>query len=106
MRDEALIIFPLLLRLTHYAINIVQVKEDTSATEKGSRFFQIVCNLACIEVIMSLEDKQLDDEILDNSELLVACYFIIESAVSYLSSQGCVRVKSCIHVPLLSHRTL
>ena len=37
---------------------------------------------------MNLEEKQLDDEVLENSELLVACYFIIESAVSYLSSQG------------------
>ena len=64
------------------------MKEDSSATEKGSRFFQIVCNLACIEVIMNLEDKQLDEDILENSELLVACYFIIESAVSYLSNQG------------------
>ena len=64
------------------------MKEDVSATEKGSRFFQIVCNLACIEVIMNLEEKQLDDEILENSELLVACYFIIESAVSYLANQG------------------
>ena len=66
----------------------LKVKEDTTATEKGSRFFQIVCNLACIEVIMNLEDKPLEDEVLENSELLVACYFIIESAVSYLSSQG------------------
>ena len=46
---------------------------------------QIVCNLACIEIIMQLEDKQLEDEVLDNSELLVACYFIIESAVSYMA---------------------
>ena len=37
---------------------------------------------------MSLEDKQLDENVLENSEILVACYFIIESAVSYLSSQG------------------
>ena len=66
----------------------LKVKEDTTATEKGSRFFQIVCNLACIEVIMNLEDKPLEDDVLENSELLVACYFIIESAVSYLSSQG------------------
>ena len=44
-----------------------------------------MCNLACIEIIMQLEDKQLEDEVLDNSELLVACYFIIESAVSYMA---------------------
>ena len=68
----------------------MQVKEDTAATERGSRFFQIVCNLACIEVIMNLEDKQLDEDVLENSELLVACYFIIESAVSYLVNQGYV----------------
>ena len=37
---------------------------------------------------MNLEEKQLDEDVLENSELLVACYFIIESAVSYLSSQG------------------
>ena len=28
------------------------------------------------------------DEVLDNSELLVACYFIIESAVSYMAGGG------------------
>lgn len=47
-----------------------------------------MCNLACIEIIMQLEDKQLEDEVLDNSELLVACYFIIESAVSYMAGGG------------------
>jgi len=30
----------------------------------------------------------LEDEVLDNSELLVACYFIIESAVSYMAGGG------------------
>ena len=48
---------------------------------------------------MQLEDKQLEDEVLDNSELLVACYFIIESAVSYMAgstSQVSLESKNCV----------
>ena len=41
--------------------------------------------MACIEVIMHLEEQNLE-VITENSELLVACFFIIESAVSYLSN--------------------
>ena len=41
--------------------------------------------MACIEVIMHLEEQNLDI-VMANSELLVACYFIVESAVSYLSN--------------------
>ena len=42
---------------------------------------------ACIEVIMHLEDPPPSlEDVLSNSELLVACYYIIESAVSYMAS--------------------
>ena len=87
-RDPAMILVAAVIEVSDFEWCLADVKEDTSASEKGSKFFQIVCNLACIEVIMNLEEKQLDEEVLENSELLVACYFIIESAVSYLSSQG------------------
>ena len=49
------------------------------------RFFFVVLNMACIEVIMHLEENDIDI-IMANSELLVACYYIVESAVSYLSN--------------------
>jgi len=43
---------------------------------------------ACIEVIMHLEDPPPSlEDVLANSELLVACYYIIESAVSYMASE-------------------
>lgn len=42
---------------------------------------------ACIEVIMYLEECTTSmTDIVSNSELLVACYYIIESAVSYMAS--------------------
>ena len=42
---------------------------------------------ACIEVVMHLEDASPTlEEVLANTELLVACYYIIESAVSYMAS--------------------
>lgn len=41
--------------------------------------------MACIEVIMHLEEQNLDI-IMANSELLVACYYVVESAVSYLAN--------------------
>ncbi|XP_023331282.1 neurochondrin homolog [Eurytemora carolleeae] len=58
---------------------------DNSETQERSRFFLIILNLATIEVIMLLEELTLD-EIMANSELLVSCYYIIESAVSYMAS--------------------
>ena len=38
---------------------------------------------------MHLEEQSLD-EIMANSELLVSCYYIIESAVSYMASDRLV----------------
>jgi len=59
------------------------LSEDMESQERG-RFFLIIL-LATIEVIMHLEEQTLD-EIMTNSELLVSCYYIIESAVSYMAS--------------------
>jgi len=58
---------------------------DNVETQERGRFFLIILNLATIEVIMHLEEQTLD-EIMANSELLVSCYYIIESAVSYMAS--------------------
>lgn len=58
---------------------------DHQKTQERGRFFLIILNLATIEVIMHLEEQSLD-EIMSNSELLVSCYYIIESAVSYMAS--------------------
>jgi hypothetical protein len=58
---------------------------DNAETQERGRFFLIILNLATIEVIMHLEEQSLD-EIMTNSELLVSCYYIIESAVSYMAS--------------------
>jgi len=58
---------------------------DNAETQERGRFFLIILNLATIEVIMHLEEQSLD-EIMDNSELLVSCYYIIESAVAYMAS--------------------
>ena len=74
---------------------------DNAETQERGRFFLIILNLATIEVIslllliilkslileviMHLEEQSLD-EIMANSELLVSCYYIIESAVSYMAS--------------------
>ena len=58
---------------------------DNAETQERGRFFLIILNLATIEVIMHLEEQSLD-EIMENCELLVSCYYIIESAVSYMAS--------------------
>ena len=58
---------------------------DNAETQERGRFFLIILNLATIEVIMHLEEQSLD-EIMENSELLVSCYYIIESAVAYMAS--------------------
>jgi len=58
---------------------------DNAETQERGRFFLIILNLATIEVIMHLEEQSLDD-IMGQSELLVSCYYIIESAVSYMAS--------------------
>ncbi len=57
---------------------------DSEDGDEG-RFFFVILNLACIEVIMHLEEQNLEI-IMANSELLVACYFIVESAVSYMTN--------------------
>jgi len=58
---------------------------DNAETQERGRFFLIILNLATIEVIMHLEEQSLE-EIMTQSELLVSCYYIIESAVSYMAS--------------------
>ena len=51
----------------------------------GGRFLMIILNLACIEVIMHLEEQRLETA-LEDSELLVACFSIIESGVAYMAN--------------------
>ena len=53
-------------------------------TQKG-KFLLIIVNLSCIEVIMHLEEQKLE-HVLENSELLVACFSIIESSVQYMAN--------------------
>ena len=72
------------LKYIFNSIPIFLIFREDEETEEG-RFFFVVLNLACIEVIMHLEEQNLDI-IMANSELLVACYYIVESAVSYLSN--------------------
>ena len=51
-----------------------------------SLFLEIATALLVnVQVIMHLEEQSLD-EIMEKSELLVSCYYIIESAVAYMAS--------------------
>ena len=67
----------------HWCLNNYEPHDDDEADD--GRFFFVILNMACIEVIMHLEEQNLE-VVMTNSELLVACYFIVESAVSYLSN--------------------
>lgn len=65
-----------------------------SSSFSSSLFFLVRITPATIgvitpQVIMHLEEQSLD-EIMANSELLVSCYYIIESAVSYMASDRLV----------------
>ena len=46
---------------------------ESSSNNGSGKFFMIMLNLACIEVIMHLEEKKLEESV-KNSELLVACF--------------------------------
>ena len=59
---------------------------ETANAGDGNRFFLIIVNLACIEVIMHLEEQKLE-EVMKHSALVVACFSIIESAVSHMANE-------------------
>lgn len=83
-RDPAIMLVASVIEVSDF---VWCLKEDAETNEKG-KFFLIVVNLACIEVIMHLEDSPASlEDVVSNSELLVACYYIIESAVSYMASE-------------------
>ena len=50
------------------------------------RFLMILLNLTCIEVIMHLEEKKITDCV-DELEMLIACFIIMEHAIGYLVSE-------------------
>lgn len=51
------------------------------------QFLLLLVNLACVEVRMKLEDKTLD-QALESSDILVACYSIVEQFVAFMTSQA------------------
>lgn len=47
----------------------------SSTASPNGKFFMVMLNLACIEVIMHLEEKRLEESV-EDAELLVACYTV------------------------------
>jgi len=84
-RDPAMMLVASVIEVSDFqwCLNNYEPSDDEESDE--GRFFFVILNMACIEVIMHLEEQNLDI-VMANSELLVACYFIVESAVSYLSN--------------------
>lgn len=88
-RDPAMMLVAAVIEVSDFQWCLTHNESSESSSEseieEDARFFFVILNLACIEVIMHLEEHNLDI-IMDNSELLVACYYIVESAVSFLTS--------------------
>ncbi len=52
--------------------------------EHKSRFLLIIVNLACIETIICLDDIALEVAVEASAEMLMACYSVMESTISYM----------------------
>jgi hypothetical protein len=96
-RDPAMMLVASVIEVSDFAwcLNNYEPGEDESDTPDEGRFFFVVLNMACIEVIMHLEAQNLDI-VMVNSELLVACYYVVESAVSYLANPDQQRMSNSI----------
>ncbi|QQP50650.1 Neurochondrin -like protein, partial [Caligus rogercresseyi] len=59
---------------------------DGGSEEERGKFFMILLNLVCIEVIMHLDEKKLD-QMIQESDLVVACFYVLEGGVNCLVNE-------------------
>ena len=83
-RDPAIKLVATVIETSDFEWCISDEADSALGLEKG-RFILIIVNLACIEVIMHLEEQKLE-EALEHSQLLVSCFSIVESAVAYMAN--------------------
>ncbi|CAB4070125.1 unnamed protein product [Lepeophtheirus salmonis] len=53
------------------------LSDESNTEQERGKFFMILLNLVCIEVIMHLDEKKLEQMIYE-SDLVVACFYVIE----------------------------
>ena len=75
------------LQLIARILELFGIKWGLQLGPNPRQFLLLLVNLACVEVRMKLEDKTLD-QALDSSDILVACYSIVELFVAFMTSQS------------------
>eukprot|EP00094_Tigriopus_californicus_P007014 TCALIF_06753-PA protein Name:"Similar to Neurochondrin Neurochondrin homolog (Drosophila melanogaster)" AED:0.06 eAED:0.07 QI:0/0.33/0.28/0.85/0.83/0.85/7/4/777 len=81
-RDPALMLLASVIEVSDFEWCICGTKEVIAS----GKFVAMILNLSFIEVIMHLEEKKLED-VVGDLDLVVSCYFIIESGVSYMANE-------------------
>ncbi|XP_040575000.1 neurochondrin homolog [Lepeophtheirus salmonis] len=62
------------------------LSDESNTEQERGKFFMILLNLVCIEVIMHLDEKKLEQMIYE-SDLVVACFYVIEGGVNCLVNE-------------------
>lgn len=75
------------LQLIARMLELFGIKWGLKLGPNPRQFLLLLVNLACVEVRMKLEDKTLD-QALEASDILVACYSIVEQFITFMTSQG------------------
>lgn len=73
------------LKLASAVVEVMGVEWCLSDEEKPKTFFLLLIQLCSIEVRMQLEDRSMK-QIIDNADLLTACFMLLESAVSFIAA--------------------
>lgn len=73
------------LKLASASLDLLGVEWALSDETKPKVFFLLLIQLACIEVRMQLEGKQLRS-VVTNGELITACFLILEISLGYITS--------------------
>nr|CAG4640669.1 EOG090X0266 [Eulimnadia texana] len=73
------------IQLVSRLLEIAGMDWCVSSSENSRQFLLLLVNLACVEIRMKLEERTLD-EALENVDILVACYTIVELFIGFMMS--------------------
>jgi len=84
-RDPAIKLLAAVIEVSGFEWCLEEREEASSSRQKG-KFLLVALNLACIEVIMHLEEQSLLAAAA-SADLLASCYTIMENAVTYMANE-------------------
>ncbi|XP_026689022.1 neurochondrin homolog, partial [Diaphorina citri] len=75
------------LKLASVIVEVLSIEWTLLDEERPQQFFLLLIQLCTVEVRMQLEDRSFK-EIMDNADLVTACFTFLEIAITYLATDS------------------